>query len=122
MYMYTCKNGYTKGSPLFGWSSVYSVVSDSSVLYDLSFTTEQKTTPQGQVYFIHRATGVSTWHDPRFRDVAVDPNELGPLPDGWEVRYTAHGRKYFVDHLRRTTQFTGAGSVSFTSCQCAGSL
>ena len=62
---------------------------------------------------------MSTWHDPRFRDVAVDPNELGPLPDGWEVRYTAHGRKYFVDHLRRTTQFTGAGSVSFTSCQCA---
>ena len=28
---------------------------------------EQRTTPQGQVYFIHRATGVSTWHDPRFR-------------------------------------------------------
>ena len=28
---------------------------------------EQRVTAQGQVYFIHRATGVSTWHDPRFR-------------------------------------------------------
>ena len=66
-------------------------VKDKCLLYTVHFplfATEQKTTPQGQVYFIHRATGVSTWHDPRFRDVAVDPNELGPLPDGWEVRYT----------------------------------
>ena len=68
--------------------------------------TEQRTTSQGQVYFIHRSTGVSTWHDPRFREVEVDPLELGPLPDGWEIRYTEHGRKYFVDHMSRTTQFT----------------
>lgn len=67
---------------------------------------EQRTTPQGQVYFIHRATGVSTWHDPRFRDVEVESSELGTLLDGWEIRYTAHGRRYFVDHLNRTTQFT----------------
>ena len=32
---------------------------------------EQRTTAQGQVYFIHRATGVSTWHDPRFRQVTL---------------------------------------------------
>lgn len=31
---------------------------------------------------------------------------LGPMPPGWEVRYTATGRVYFVDHARRTTQFT----------------
>ncbi len=59
------------------------------------------------MYFIHRATGVSTWHDPRFRDLEVDQTELGGLPDGWEIRYTAHGRRYFVDHINRTTQFTG---------------
>ena len=68
---------------------------------------EQRTTPQGQVYFIHRATGVSTWHDPRFRDLDVDPAELEPLGDGWEIRHTAHGRRYFVDHINKTTQFTG---------------
>lgn len=67
---------------------------------------EQRTTPQGQVYFIHRGTGVSTWHDPRFRNLEVDPTELGSLPDGWEIRYTPHGRRYFVDHVNRTTQFT----------------
>jgi E3 ubiquitin ligase SMURF1/2 len=67
---------------------------------------EQRTTSQGQVYFIHRSTGVSTWHDPRFRQVEIDPLELGPLPEGWEIRYTEHGRKYFVDHMSRTTQFT----------------
>lgn len=26
---------------------------------------EQRTTVQGQVYFLHTQTGVSTWHDPR---------------------------------------------------------
>ena len=70
------------------------------------YSTEQRTTSQGQVYFIHRSTGVSTWHDPRFRQVEIDPLELGPLPEGWEIRYTEHGRKYFVDHMSRTTQFT----------------
>lgn len=28
-------------------------------------STEQRTTQQGQVYFLHTQTGVSTWHDPR---------------------------------------------------------
>ena len=80
---------------------------------------EQRTTPQGQVYFIHRATGVSTWHDPRFRDVELDPHELGSLPDGWETRYTAHGRRYFVNHVSRTTQFTGEkGSTAHSSDMC----
>ena len=85
----------------------------------LSISPEQRTTAQGQVYFIHRATGVSTWHDPRFRDVELDPHELGSLPDGWETRYTAHGRRYFVNHLSRTTQFTGEeGSTVSTLHLC----
>ncbi|KAG9343015.1 hypothetical protein JZ751_015233 [Albula glossodonta] len=49
---------------------------------------EQRTTVQGQVYFLHTQTGVSTWHDPR-------------IP-----RSTVSGRIYFVDHNNRTTQFT----------------
>ncbi|KAK3091923.1 hypothetical protein FSP39_023756 [Pinctada imbricata] len=71
---------------------------------------EQRTTQQGQVYFLHTRTGVSTWHDPRVpRDLSsteVQDEELGTLPAGWEVRHTGNGRVYFVDHNNRTTQFT----------------
>ena len=72
--------------------------------------TEQRTTAQGQVYYLHKQTGVSTWHDPRVpRDLStttVCPDDLGPLPPGWEIRHTATGRCYYVDHNNRTTQFT----------------
>lgn len=30
-------------------------------------------------------------------------SSLGPLPSGWEQRFTAEGRPYFVNHLARTT-------------------
>ncbi|KAH0508348.1 E3 ubiquitin-protein ligase SMURF2 [Microtus ochrogaster] len=36
----------------------------------------------------------------------INCEELGPLPPGWEIRNTATGRVYFVDHNNRTTQFT----------------
>ncbi|XP_042197010.1 E3 ubiquitin-protein ligase SMURF1 [Callorhinchus milii] len=69
---------------------------------------EQRTTVQGQIYFLHTQTGVSTWHDPRIpRDLTnFNYEELGPLPPGWEIRSTVSGRIYFVDHNNRTTQFT----------------
>uniref|UniRef100_H3B2J1 HECT-type E3 ubiquitin transferase n=1 Tax=Latimeria chalumnae TaxID=7897 RepID=H3B2J1_LATCH len=75
---------------------------------DLPEGYEQRTTVQGQVYFLHTQTGVSTWHDPRIpRDLnSVNCDDLGPLPPGWEVRSTVSGRIYFVDHNNRTTQFT----------------
>uniref|UniRef100_UPI00358ED34A E3 ubiquitin-protein ligase SMURF2-like n=1 Tax=Myxine glutinosa TaxID=7769 RepID=UPI00358ED34A len=75
---------------------------------DLPEGYEQRTTQQGQVYFLHTQTGVSTWHDPRIpRDLSnISCEELGPLPAGWETRSTATGRVYFVDHNNRTTQFT----------------
>uniref|UniRef100_A0A8C1ZB32 HECT-type E3 ubiquitin transferase n=1 Tax=Cyprinus carpio TaxID=7962 RepID=A0A8C1ZB32_CYPCA len=75
---------------------------------DLPEGYEQRTTVQGQVYFLHTQTGVSTWHDPRIpRDLnSVSCEELGPLPPGWEIRSTVSGRIYFVDHNNRTTQFT----------------
>ena len=28
-----------------------------------------------------------------------------PLPEGWEMRYTAEGVRYFVDHNTRSTTF-----------------
>ena len=42
------------------------------------------------------------------RDISdnVNPEDLGPLPAGWEIRHTANGRVYYVDHNNRTTQFT----------------
>lgn len=75
---------------------------------DLPEGYEVRTTQQGQVYFYHVGTGVSTWHDPRVpRDLGgLDPDALGPLPRGWEVRSTPTGRLYYVDHNNRTTQFT----------------
>ncbi|CAM9917416.1 E3 ubiquitin-protein ligase SMURF2 isoform X1 [Lethenteron reissneri] len=75
---------------------------------DLPEGYEQRTTQQGQIYFLHTQTGVSTWHDPRVpRDLShVNCEDLGPLPAGWETRSTATGRVYFVDHNNRTTQFT----------------
>lgn len=69
-----------------------------------------RTTQQGQVYFYHIPTGVSTWHDPRiprdFDSTNYSMDSLGPLPNGWEQRKTAAGRVYYVDHNNRTTQFT----------------
>ncbi|XP_046391543.1 E3 ubiquitin-protein ligase SMURF1-like isoform X2 [Ischnura elegans] len=95
---------------------------------DLPEGYELRTTQQGQVYFYHVPTGVSTWHDPRIpRDLmlttssvncseegssgvsgvrSVATADLGPLPAGWEMRQTGSGRVYFVDHNNRTTQFT----------------
>ncbi|XP_064478948.1 E3 ubiquitin-protein ligase SMURF2-like [Ornithodoros turicata] len=75
---------------------------------DLPEGYEMRTTQQGQVYFYHVGTGVSTWHDPRVpRDIsALDLDALGPLPSGWEMRSTPSGRVYYVDHNNRTTQFT----------------
>lgn len=71
---------------------------------------EMRTTQQGQVYFYHIQSGVSTWHDPRIpRDLdtqSIPTDQLGALPAGWEQRKTASGRIYFVDHNNRTTQFT----------------
>ncbi|CAG5123602.1 unnamed protein product, partial [Candidula unifasciata] len=32
-------------------------------------------------------------------------NQEDPLPEGWEMRYTAEGVRYFVDHNTRTTTF-----------------
>ncbi|ELT97416.1 hypothetical protein CAPTEDRAFT_153266 [Capitella teleta] len=74
---------------------------------DLPDGYEQRITPQGQVYYLHTQTGVSTWHDPRVpRDLNECAEDLGPLPPGWEIRHTATNRTYYVDHNNRTTQFT----------------
>ena len=73
---------------------------------DLPEGYEMRKTGQGQVYFYHVTTGISTWYDPRIpRDLRELPMP-GALPPGWEMRHTPSGRIYFVDHNNRTTQFT----------------
>ena len=84
---------------------------------DLPVGYEMKITDQGQIYFLHVSTGVSSWHDPRIpKDVNLQTvnadngqslnDTLGALPTGWERRETSSGRPYFLDHNSRTTQFT----------------
>lgn len=79
---------------------------DRTTTTDLPEGYEMRQTQQGQVYFYHVTSGVSTWYDPRIprdlRDLAMP----GALPPGWEMRHTPSGRIYFVDHNNRTTQFT----------------
>lgn len=62
---------------------------------DLPAGYELRTTQQGQVYFHHIPTGVSTWHDPRIpRDLApqgLTLDQFGALPPGWERRKTPTG-------------------------------
>ncbi|KZV61907.1 hypothetical protein PENSPDRAFT_592200, partial [Peniophora sp. CONT] len=50
-----------------------------------------------------------TWIDPRHTQTRLVPATAdgsyanAPLPMGWERRYTANGRPYFVDHNTRST-------------------
>ncbi|XP_014261551.1 E3 ubiquitin-protein ligase SMURF2 [Cimex lectularius] len=83
---------------------------------DLPSGYEIRTTEQGQVYFYHVATGVSSWHDPRVPrglDTEAVGEHLGSLPPGWEARHTPSGRVYYVDHNKRTTQFTHPALSTF---------
>lgn len=37
--------------------------------------------------------------------VAAGPQPQGPLPDGWEMKYTEAGEQYFIDHVTKKTQW-----------------
>jgi E3 ubiquitin-protein ligase NEDD4 len=79
-------------------------------------------TPEGRPYFVDHNNRTTSWIDPR-RQQQQRPNDtsrtgnaaqlaisqqqshstLGPLPSGWEMRITATGRLYFVDHTSKIT-------------------
>lgn len=110
-------NGNTSNQNL---SQSQSESNSNSNVNDLPEGYEMRTTPQGQIYFYHLATGVSTWHDPRVpRELIQQGMDLdqiiGPLLNGWEVRQTQSGRQYYVDHNNRTTQFTDPRLVANSS-------
>uniref|UniRef100_A0A671Z3D0 E3 ubiquitin-protein ligase n=1 Tax=Sparus aurata TaxID=8175 RepID=A0A671Z3D0_SPAAU len=59
----------------------------------------------------YRLLSTTQWEDPRTQGLQNED----PLPEGWEIRYTREGVRYFVDHNTRTTTFsdprTGKSSV-----------
>lgn len=73
---------------------------------------QKRKTAQGQVYFLHTTSGQKTWYDPRvpkelltMSSINID-SLVGKLSSLWEVRVTSNGKCYFVNHLKKTTQFT----------------
>ncbi|TDG40897.1 hypothetical protein AWZ03_012675 [Drosophila navojoa] len=115
------------GGVRYGSAAVAAANQAARPFLDLPPGYEMRTTQQGQVYFYHILTGVSTWHDPRIpRDLDTQHlslDEIGSLPSGWEQRKTASGRVYFVDHNNRTTQFTDprlSGSILQRICNGSG--
>ncbi|PVU96062.1 hypothetical protein BB559_002515 [Furculomyces boomerangus] len=89
-----------------------------NVLGPLPSGWEQRFTSDGRPYYVNHLARTTTWDDPRLRSMrAPDGNRaavvagiagqtashLGPLPSGWEMRLTEHGRVYFVDHNTKTT-------------------
>ncbi len=85
---------------------------------------QMRTTDQGQVYFVHPESSATSWIDPRVPKELLHLNDrshlnldqlVGPLGSGWEVRHTGAGRRYYVDHLKRTTQFTDPRLVAHSA-------
>ncbi|XP_032589924.1 E3 ubiquitin-protein ligase Smurf1 [Drosophila grimshawi] len=119
--------GAPPGGVRYGCAALAAANQAARPFLDLPPGYEMRTTQQGQVYFYHILTGVSTWHDPRIpRDLDTQHltlDEIGSLPSGWEQRKTASGRVYFVDHNNRTTQFTDprlSGSILQRICNGSG--
>ncbi|XP_022815749.1 E3 ubiquitin-protein ligase Nedd-4 isoform X3 [Spodoptera litura] len=74
--------------------------------------------PNGRIFFIDHNQKTTTWIDPRTgcasslpsaagaaSSAAVEADELGALPEGWEERVHTDGRIFFIDHNTRTTQW-----------------
>ena len=77
---------------------------------------EMRYSAEGRAYFIDHNNRTTTWVDPRQNQTirATDASgliveiqqavgQLGPLPSGWEMKTTASGKVYFVDHNTKTT-------------------
>ncbi|XP_039213980.1 E3 ubiquitin-protein ligase NEDD4-like isoform X3 [Crotalus tigris] len=66
---------------------------------------EMRIAPNGRPFFIDHNTKTTTWEDPRLKfpvhlrsKAALNPNDLGPLPPGWEERIHLDGRTFYIDH------------------------
>ncbi|KAE8636624.1 hypothetical protein XENTR_v10003065 [Xenopus tropicalis] len=66
---------------------------------------EMRIAPNGRPFFIDHNTKTTTWEDPRLKfpvhmrtKASLNPNDLGPLPPGWEERIHGDGRTFYIDH------------------------
>ncbi|XP_072353453.1 E3 ubiquitin-protein ligase NEDD4-like isoform X5 [Scyliorhinus torazame] len=73
---------------------------------------EMRIAPNGRPFFIDHNSKTTTWEDPRLKypvhlrgKASLDPNDLGPLPPGWEERIHLDGRSFFIDHNTKITQW-----------------
>lgn len=71
---------------------------------------EERRAPDGRLYYVDHNNRQTSWIDPRRANQpsagqAIVPrfSNLGPLPTGWDMRLSADGRVYFIDHNTRTT-------------------
>lgn len=78
----------------------------------------RRKTPSGQVYFVD-PNGQKYWHDPSvpkelytFSSIELD-SLVGELSQEWELRQAPSGKIYYVNHTRRTTQFTDPRLVKY---------
>ncbi|KAF7244003.1 E3 ubiquitin-protein ligase NEDD4-like [Varanus komodoensis] len=69
---------------------------------------EMRIAPNGRPFFIDHNTKTTTWEDPRLKfpvhlrsKAALNPNDLGPLPPGWEERIHLDGRTFYIDHSKK---------------------
>uniref|UniRef100_A0A663NC45 HECT-type E3 ubiquitin transferase n=1 Tax=Athene cunicularia TaxID=194338 RepID=A0A663NC45_ATHCN len=68
---------------------------------------EMRIAPNGRPFFIDHNTKTTTWEDPRLKfpvhlrsKASLNPNDLGPLPPGWEERIHLDGRTFYIDHSK----------------------
>lgn len=78
--------------------------------------TEQRTTVQGQVYFLHTQTGVSTWHDPRI------PRYVHALLLSRPDAPPQTGHKHEPSLTADADALTGCRDLASVSCEELGPL
>uniref|UniRef100_A0A8D0HIX6 E3 ubiquitin-protein ligase NEDD4-like n=1 Tax=Sphenodon punctatus TaxID=8508 RepID=A0A8D0HIX6_SPHPU len=73
---------------------------------------EMRIAPNGRPFFIDHNTKTTTWEDPRLKfpvhlrsKASLNPNDLGPLPPGWEERIHLDGRTFYIYHNNKITQW-----------------
>nr|XP_033789579.1 E3 ubiquitin-protein ligase NEDD4-like isoform X9 [Geotrypetes seraphini] len=73
---------------------------------------EMRIAPNGRPFFIDHNSKTTTWEDPRLKfpvhlrtKASLNPNDLGPLPPGWEERIHLDGRTFYIDHNTKITQW-----------------
>uniref|UniRef100_A0A8V0YHP1 E3 ubiquitin-protein ligase n=1 Tax=Gallus gallus TaxID=9031 RepID=A0A8V0YHP1_CHICK len=73
---------------------------------------EMRIAPNSRPFFIDHNTKTTTWEDPRLKfpvhlrsKASLNPDDLGPLPPGWEERIHLDGRMFYIDHNNKITQW-----------------